>query len=196
MWTGPEYQGWICAWYSVRNFACFAPMAWRSLSASPSCAIAASDISVIYWRPLCAAGGGFSSLRRDGGAGEGLDHVHQPVGRPGRALLVRLGDRPGDVGMELRRLRQIRRLLVVLVPEAPRERRHEAHGAGGELILRCGDAQLVELAVDAHEALVVLFLGAALEELRQFRHPRALGIARPPRGAARDEAFDLAARLE
>ena len=35
-----------------------------------------------------------------------------------------------------------------------------------------------------------------LEELRQFRHPRALGIARPPRGAARDEAFDLAARLE
>src|SRR5437762_295878 len=158
--------------------------------------MAASDISVIYWWPLCAAGGGFSSLRRDGRASERLDHVHQPVGGLGRALLVRLGDRPGDVGMELRRLRQIRRLLVVLVPEAPRERRHQAHGAGGELVLRRGDAQLVELAVDAHEAFVVVLPGTALEELRQLRHPRALGIARPPRGAARDEALDLAARLE
>jgi hypothetical protein len=46
----------------------------------------------------------------------------------------------------------------VLVPEAARQRLHQAHRAGGELVFRRREQQLVEFAIGAHEAAVVVAL--------------------------------------
>ena len=99
--------------------------------------------------------------------------------------------------------RQVGSLTKMQEPEASRERVHEAHGGGCELIARCGEAELVELAIGAKKTHVVAgardwLAGACMlvrrdvftrvgpfdegyflyfEELDFFRRARALGVA-------------------
>src|SRR5260221_2100062 len=129
-------------------------------------------------------------------AGEGLDVVHQAVGRLRRALLVAAGDRPRDIGMEPRGKRQIGGLLVVNVPEAARQALHEQHRASGELVARGLQAEKVELAIEAHEDSLVVAAPSLLHPGGDLGETGALDFGRPPRRTARDQALELAPHLE
>jgi hypothetical protein len=84
----------------------------------------------------------------------------------------------------------------IVDPEAPGERRDQPHAGRGELVARGPDAQLVEVAVHAHERDLVARLRTALEVLRQLDEALALVRRRALRGAEGDHRLHRAAQLE